>query len=107
MKVSEAKQKCCPYIDQKCLAGYCMAWVYTKELRERTYEENVKFEMYDKEDKDILRETGRLKFFDKEQYKLHLQKADDYLKEKYKDVIELNLELDEKEKEGYCKRLGQ
>lgn len=30
MKISEAKEKFCPFQRQFCLCGDCMAWVYTK-----------------------------------------------------------------------------
>ena len=104
MKVSEAKTKLCPYINSNCICGDCMAWVYTKTQREMTFEEKKRFEMYNKEMNSIIPTklednfNGRVNFFERD-------KKD--LAEKYSDVLLLNLESDEDEKEGYCKRIDK
>lgn len=98
MKVREAKEKVCPFIQNiaqynwqkshdeyeceaniNCVCGNCMAWQYTKE---HTYKE--------------LNERNK-------------QNIKDYESKGYKwfDGCEWRKELDEDEKEGYCKRLGE
>ena len=94
MKASEAKTKVCPFISNilpaeddgfqygwkvNCICGDCMAWEYTKKYLYKDLNEKNKQNIKDYEKKGF----------------------------EWFDGCEWRKELDESEKEGYCKRLGQ
>lgn len=90
MKVNEAKQKSCAFMDKKCVAGECMAWIYTKESKGEDIIYTFSTNEFS-EDKSKLSERHIL--IDEERGLT--------LDRKYAILIP----LDENEKEGYCKRL--
>lgn len=107
MKVSEAKTKVCPFIQDanageyvgiqtyerggiipaniNCICGDCMAWEFTNTLT--------------KESKELAHEYASISHdaFDNRTYEEKLE----YIKRVSRKITE----LDESEKEGYCKRL--
>ncbi len=118
MKVSEAKTKICPFIERVevsgewhehknilCSCGDCMAWKYTKKERERTLEENKRVEQFEREKSKMWDTIGNMDFYSLKDKENYVEKNILKLEDEYKDVLELNLSLEECEKEGYCKRL--
>lgn len=113
MKVSEAKEKICPFMSDNtmgrdyngdyngvsyCVCGDCMAWVYTKE--NKTKEEQLS--ILNDEEKRYYKET--IKYY----YSVNSVPNGDIIKDKKLiEIIEKmkKLELYEDEKEGYCIRL--
>ena len=111
MKVSEAKQKVCPFMEQRkppidrnceydieskninCICGDCMAWEETKAQREKTEYEKQREEEYKRAIKGISWNTTDLFIIE--------------FNKDFDDVINIDLSLAEDKKEGYCKRLDK
>lgn len=86
MKVSEAKTKVCPYLSQgmlelKCICSDCMAWEYTKIVSDNILNVNEIKEEY----REYIPNNAITLFG------VRLERED----------------LNEDDKEGYCKRLGE
>lgn len=102
MKQSEAENLVCPSILSSgtfgalncCKSSKCMAWVTTKTHREMTFKEQERYKEYERKAFNLMRYQDKSIEYDTET--IHR------LKEEYKDVININLELPDCNKEGYC-----
>lgn len=107
MKVSEAKEKICPFMSDNtmgrdyngnyngvsyCVCSDCMAWVYTKEVKHDDIIE-TKITLDLNEDKSEITEQHEL--IDERMIGLALSRT-----------YGIPKKLSEDDKEGYCKRLS-
>lgn len=100
MLVKDALNKMCPFRNVNCDCSNCMSWIYTKTNREYTEQEYNRKLIYDKEI------TKLLEYAHKSAFSYGIKEIIDREKPSidalFKDILNINLELEEKEKDGYC-----
>ncbi len=85
-----------------CISSKCISWVKTKTHREMTYAEQKRYEEYEKKVHSVFNSLIGIRIISESEKDSNINEELASLKEEYKDVVDINLELPDYDKEGYC-----